>query len=152
VAALTEMHRVLKSGGTVVFIWNLEDRATPWVARLREAYEKHEAGSPQYRLGLWRRPFEEAGMVETLSRMFRLPYQERQFKHVMTNTSNGVWQRVLSKSYIAVLSPAQKEELKKQVDRILEGDDVHWYTREEGGERVLDYPYNTDVVWFQKLE
>jgi hypothetical protein len=35
------MHRVLKSGGTVVFIWNLEDRATPWVARLREAYEKH---------------------------------------------------------------------------------------------------------------
>lgn len=91
-------------------------------------------------------------MVETLSRMFRLPYQERQFKHVMTNTSNGVWQRVLSKSYIAVLSPAQKEELKKQVDRILQGDDVHWYTREEGGEMVLDYPYNTDVVWFQKLD
>ena len=146
------MHRVLKSGGTVVFIWNLEDRATPWVARLRETYEKHEAGSPQYRLGLWRRPFEEAGMVETLSRMFRLPYQERQFKHVMTNTSNGVWQRVLSKSYIAVLSPAQKEELKKQVDRILEGDDVHWYMRDEGGEMVVDYPYNTDVVWFQKLE
>jgi hypothetical protein len=48
------MHRVLKKEGTVVMIWNLEDRRASWVARLREAYEKHEAGSPQYRLGLWR--------------------------------------------------------------------------------------------------
>lgn len=149
VAALTEIHRVLKNDGTVVLIWNLEDRKTSWVARLREAYEKHEAGSPQYRLGLWRRPFEEPEMVQTVSNLFQLPIQERQVSHCVPNTRNGVWQRVLSKSYIQVLGAEQKKELKKEVDRILEGPDIDWGT--QGDNQVLQYPYNTDIVWFKKL-
>lgn len=149
VAALTEMHRVLKKEGTVVLIWNMEDRKTSWVARLRETYEKHEAGSPQYRLGLWRRPFEEPETAETVSKMFQLPIQERQMNHSLSNTKNGVWQRVLSKSYIAVLGAEQKEELKKEVDHVLAGQDIHWDTR--GDDQVLQYPYTTDIVWFKKL-
>jgi ubiquinone/menaquinone biosynthesis C-methylase UbiE len=149
VAALTEMHRVLKKDGTVVLIWNLEDRKTSWVARLREAYEKHEAGSPQYRLGLWRRPFEEPEMAQTVSKMFQLPIQERQVNYSVSNTKNAVWQRVLSKSYIAVLGAEQKDELKKDVDHVLAGPDIHWDN--QGDDQVLQYPYNTDIVWFKKL-
>ncbi|KAG0557771.1 hypothetical protein KC19_11G156200 [Ceratodon purpureus] len=149
VAALTEMHRVLKKDGTVVMIWNLEDRRTSWVARLREAYEKHEAGSPQYRLGLWRRPFEEPEMVKEVSKMFQLPIQERQISHSVSNSRSAVWHRVLSKSYIAILSVEEKEELKKEVDQILAGQDIHWDT--EGDDQVLQYPYNTDIAWFKKL-
>jgi hypothetical protein len=115
------MHRVLKKEGTVVMIWNLEDRRASWVARLREAYEKHEAGSPQYRLGLWRRPFEEPEMVKEVSKMFQLPIQERHISHSVPNTESGVWQRVLSKSYFAVLGAEEKEELKKEVDQIFTG-------------------------------
>lgn len=140
---------MLKKDGTVVLIWNLEDRKTSWVARLREAYEKHEAGSPQYRLGLWRRPFEEPEMAQTVSKMFQLPIQERQVNYSVSNTKNAVWQRVLSKSYIAVLGAEQKDELKKDVDRVLAGPDIHWDN--QGDDQVLQYPYNTDIVWFKKL-
>lgn len=140
---------MLKKDGTVVLIWNLEDRKTSWVARLREAYEKHEAGSPQYRLGLWRRPFEEPEMAQTVSKMFQLPIQERQVNYSVSNTKNAVWQRVLSKSYIAVLGAEQKDELKKDVDRVLAGPDIHWDNK--GDDQVLQYPYNTDIVWFKKL-
>ena len=150
VAALTEMHRVLKKEGTVVMIWNLEDRRASWVARLREAYEKHEAGSPQYRLGLWRRPFEEPEMVKEVSKMFQLPIQERHISHSVPNTESGVWQRVLSKSYIAVLGAEEKEELKKEVDQILSGQDIHWDV--QGDDKVLQYPYSTDIAWFKKLQ
>lgn len=140
---------MLKKEGTVVLIWNLEDRKTAWVDKLRDAYEKHEAGSPQYRLGLWRRPFEEPEMVEVVSKMFQLPFQERHVNHCVSNTRTAVWHRVLSKSYIAVLGTEQKEELKKEVDHILAGEDIHWDT--QGEEQVLQYPYTTDVVWFKKL-
>ncbi|XP_073389150.1 uncharacterized methyltransferase-like C25B8.10 isoform X2 [Physcomitrium patens] len=150
VDALTEMHRVLKPEGTVVMIWNLEDMRTSWVARLRGAYEKHEAGSPQYRLGLWRRPFVEPDMAKVVSKMFHLPFHERQVSHSVSNTKDDVWQRVLSKSYVAVLSAEQKEELKKEVDHILSAEDVHW-DNGEGTEKVVQYPYTTDVVWFKKL-
>jgi len=149
VTALAEIHRVLKKEGTVVLLWNLEDRNTAWVARLREAYEKHEAGTPQYRLGLWRRPFEDPEMEESVSKMFQLPIQERHVIHSVSNTKDAVWQRVLSKSYIAVLAAEQKAELKKEVDHILSGSDIHWDT--QGDDQVLQYPYSSDIAWFKKL-
>lgn len=129
----------------------MEDRRTTWVAKLREAYEKYEAGTPQYRLGLWRRPFEDPEMVEAVSKLFQLPIHKRQFKHDVINTKSDVWQRVLSKSYISVLAPAQKQELKKEIDKILMGEDICWHPRGES-DKVVNYPYTTDVVWFRKYK
>lgn len=45
--AIKEIARVLKPGGKLCLIWNLENKETRWVAELREAYEKFEAGTPQ---------------------------------------------------------------------------------------------------------
>uniref|UniRef100_A0A7I3ZQS6 Uncharacterized protein n=1 Tax=Physcomitrium patens TaxID=3218 RepID=A0A7I3ZQS6_PHYPA len=52
---------------------NRLDQAATWIARLRGAYEKHKAGSPYYRLGLWRRPFVEPEKAKVVSTMFHLP-------------------------------------------------------------------------------
>ena len=58
--AIAEFARVLQPGGTLAFIWNLEDRTTPWVANVRDAYEAYEQGMPQYRLGWWKETFNTA--------------------------------------------------------------------------------------------
>lgn len=48
-SAIREIARVLKPDGILALIWNFEDRSKPWVAQLRDAYEQHEAGTPQVR-------------------------------------------------------------------------------------------------------
>ncbi|KAJ7172457.1 methyltransferase type 11 [Mycena filopes] len=57
--ASEEFGRILKPGGVLALIWNLEDRETAkWVAQVRDRIEQYEQGSPQYRLGMWRKAFE----------------------------------------------------------------------------------------------
>lgn len=46
-SAINEFARVLKPGGKVVLIWNLEDRRTNWVGKLRDTYEIYEESTPQ---------------------------------------------------------------------------------------------------------
>lgn len=149
VSALTEISRVLKKDGIVILIWNMENGRASWVGRLREAHQKHEAGTPQYRLGLWRTPFLDPVSLPSLQEQFELPFEERQFEHSVTSSKEGVWQRVLSKSYIAVLDEEEKQKLKEEVDDILEEKDVPWFSVDEG-DKLVKFPYTTDVVWFKK--
>lgn len=43
-SSMKELARVLKPGGNLILIWNLEDPAQPWVRELRSLYEQYEAG------------------------------------------------------------------------------------------------------------
>ena len=46
--ALAQLAKVLKPGGVLAIVWNLEDReAAHWVAAVREAYEVYEGNSRQ---------------------------------------------------------------------------------------------------------
>jgi len=58
---MREFARVLKPGGTLAFIWNLEDRKTAkWVGQIRDAYEAYEDGVPQYHLRWWEKAYQTA--------------------------------------------------------------------------------------------
>lgn len=60
-AAISEFARILKPGGTLALIWNLEDRnKAAWVAQIRDAYEAYESNTPQYRLMWWKELFNTA--------------------------------------------------------------------------------------------
>ncbi|KAL6060003.1 SAM-dependent methyltransferase [Balamuthia mandrillaris] len=148
--SLKEMHRVLKQGGKVALIWNLEDRsASPWVAKLRDLYESYEVGTPQYRLGLWRKVFEEEESKEEVQKMFALPLSHKQFSQVMRCDKQKIWGRILSKSYIASLDSQQKEELRQKVMQLLE-ENIPEFAKESSATEEVSYPYLTDVFWFQK--
>ncbi|KAK9820666.1 hypothetical protein WJX74_002948 [Apatococcus lobatus] len=133
--SLREFRRVLKPGGLLVLIWNLEDGRTPWVHSLRTLYEQHEQGTPQFRLGLWKHVWEGQEAQEWFQ-----PLQQRSYDWTFGLTKGQAWQRVLSKSYISCLDAPTQAQLQQQCQAVLQ--DVP--TRPDG---TMEYPHTTTLVW-----
>ncbi|EIN07332.1 S-adenosyl-L-methionine-dependent methyltransferase [Punctularia strigosozonata HHB-11173 SS5] len=143
-AASAEFARILKPGGAVFFVWNLEDREKArWVAQLRDTYEQHENGAPQFRLGLWRAAFDTPNYVQS----FEKPI-EQTWSYAITSTEDSVVDRVCSKSYIAILPDDEKNKVKAAASEIVrKGDEKVWIDENAG---VFEYPYQTLVVLARK--
>ncbi|KAG5342789.1 hypothetical protein C0989_008739 [Termitomyces sp. Mn162] len=133
--ASAEFARILKPGGSLVLIWNLEDRGRArWVAQLRDRIEIHEQGTPQFRLNLWHQTFETVSYRE----FFESPV-EKIWPYKLPTNVDIVVDRASSKSYIAVLPPIDMAEVQADVRRIVdEGEDKVWIDKEKG---VFEYPY-----------
>ncbi|KAE8254331.1 hypothetical protein A4X13_0g3456 [Tilletia indica] len=142
--ALSNFARVLKPNGCLALIWNLEDRdAAPWVARLRDAYEQHERGTPQYRHGLWKKMYDTKAYKE----FFDAAPQE-DFTRILPTTKEAAWQRVHSKSYISLLGEADLKALREQYDSIMDDADQNgrrWIDQDKG---IFEYPYITNLNKF----
>jgi len=138
-AAMAEFARVLKPDGVAVLIWNLEDRdGAPWVAELRDLYEAHEQGTPQFRKGLWRKVFD----TPSYQKYFQTA-EESVWSYHLPGSLDIVTNRVFSKSYIAVQSDEEKEKVKAHVNAIIDkGEGKVWIDEKEG---VFQYPYKTFV-------
>ena len=110
-----------------------------WVAQLRNRIEKHEQGTPQFRLGLWRATFSTPSYNKFFS-----PPEEKRWTYALHGSRDIVTNRALSKSYIAVLPPDEKAQVVQDIEKILEkGDDLKWIDKEKG---IFEYPYGTLVV------
>ncbi|TBU65751.1 S-adenosyl-L-methionine-dependent methyltransferase [Dichomitus squalens] len=142
--AAVEFARVLKQGGVVALIWNLEDRdRSAWVAQLRDRYESHESGTPQFRLGLWRATFSTPGYQANFE-----PPEEEVFEFVLEGTRDIVVNRACSKSYIAILPPDEKQKVIDDIDSVLKQKDILKWIDEDKG--IFEYPYTTTVVLWRK--
>ncbi|HWA43841.1 MAG TPA: class I SAM-dependent methyltransferase [Hypericibacter adhaerens] len=108
--AAAEIHRVLAPGGHLALIWNLRDERVPWVAALTQLFDHHAGGTRRYATGAWRQVLEDP--------RFRLVRQSRhEFHHRMPRS--GVYDRVLSTSFIAAMAPAEQAAVRAQVDRLM---------------------------------
>ncbi|THH33939.1 hypothetical protein EUX98_g263 [Antrodiella citrinella] len=142
--ASAEFARILKPNGIVVLVWNLEDReGAQWVAQLRDTYEKFENGTPQFRLDLWRATFTTPSYTANFE-----PPKEEKWKWTLQATRDLVVDRVSSKSYVAILPDATKEQVQKDVKTIVDrGDGLVWVEKEKG---VFEWPYYTLAVTWNK--
>ncbi|KAF8550295.1 S-adenosyl-L-methionine-dependent methyltransferase [Imleria badia] len=142
--ACAEFARILKPSGAVTFIWNLEDRdAAGWVAQIRDRIESHEVGTPQFRLGLWRQAFS----TEAYKHNFKPP-EEREWVYPLDASEEICINRALSKSYISILPPDEKQSVIEDIKAIVaKGDGKVWIDESKG---VFDYPYKTLVVLARK--
>jgi len=134
-SALKEIHRVLKKGGKFMCIWNLIDGSVDWVKQYRDLFEQHELGSPQYRLGLWRKCFEEDN-----NKLFQKA-NENFFKNVLKNrTMEIIWKETLSKSYISAMTHENQEKFRLEVIDLLQNK-----LKIFGDSGTVDAPYNTQL-------
>ncbi|KAN0123741.1 S-adenosyl-L-methionine-dependent methyltransferase [Russula decolorans] len=142
-AAAAEFARILKPGGIVALIWNLEDREAAWVAQVRDLIEQFEQGTPQFRLDLWRALFG----TQSFQNFFH-PHKERSWCYPLVSSLDIVIDRAMSKSYVAVQSEDVKAKIKAGITEIVDrGDGKQWIDGDKG---LFEYPYSTLVVVFQR--
>lgn len=127
IEALRDIRRVLKPGAPLVLLWNMESRRLPWVAELRDVYEEYDLDIPQYRHGHWKQVFASAEG----QRLFPGALSTTFFDQEMLVTKAQAWERVLSKSYIASLSPAEQAVAKAKVQEVLDKHDTAFHIGEE---------------------
>lgn len=116
-----------------------------WVAQLRDRIELHEAGTPQFRLDLWRAVFTTPGYLKNFG-----PPEENVFEYKLLGTEKIAMDRACSKSYIAVLPEDEKTRVVDDVKTIIRrGDGLVWTDKEKG---EFEYPYKTWIVVARKKE
>ncbi len=112
--ALAAMHRVLKPGGILGLIWNTKDASVPWVQSAFEIIEPYETDVPRFHTGTWREVFPAAGFG---------PLREERFAHEHRGAPETVIvDRLLSVSFIAALSDAEREKVAAKLRTLIATD------------------------------
>jgi ubiquinone/menaquinone biosynthesis C-methylase UbiE len=124
VAALAEIHRVLRPDGGLALIWNERRAEDPLNAALDALLEPHRGDVPRHRSRSWREAFDR-------TRLFG-PLESRQFEHSQELDPDGLVDRVRSISFVATLPEGERAQLLERARALAE----------EGSARVL---YVTDV-------
>lgn len=110
-AVLDEIHRVLKPGGWLGLVWNVQDEHIDWVAKLKVIMSPYEAGVPRFRHGAWRRVFPHAGFA---------PLEALEFPHFHRGPPEQVIvERVLSVSFIAALAPEEQRRVAHELRALI---------------------------------
>ncbi|SCZ92282.1 BZ3501_MvSof-1269-A2-R1_Chr2-1g04328 [Microbotryum saponariae] len=137
--AMKEIARVLKPGGLCAMIWNLENREQPWVAKVREIYEHHEAGEQ----GSGRSIFQTDEYKSSFSE-----HSLKNYSQTLTTNEDLVVNRALSKSYITALPKEKQDELAGRIRDLVKGaKDKVWI---DEGKGTFEYPYTIDLFTFTR--
>ena len=102
-AALTEIARVLRPGGTLALLWNRRVEENPVNRAIEDLLAPYRAGVPTHRAGEWRAAFER-------TRLFG-PLDECVFRHTQELDADGLEARVGSVSFIAALDRPEREQV-----------------------------------------
>ncbi|OCK78826.1 S-adenosyl-L-methionine-dependent methyltransferase [Lepidopterella palustris CBS 459.81] len=136
--SLTEIHRVLKPGGSFCMIWNVEDYnqsrsavpSTAWEAKLRDLIWAFDDHQPRFRHGKWKHVFDDQikstplTMTALANPLFSLPLGEQEIKWTVWLSKDDVWKRYCTLSQIAIQKGEELASTKHAFDDAINGDDV----------------------------
>jgi SAM-dependent methyltransferase len=108
--ALEEIHRVLVEGGRLGVLWNERDESVAWVADLGEAmrWPIHQP----YKVGQDFTPILSSGPFVNIER--------KKFSHRQVLDHEGLRQRVLTTSYIAVMDEEEQRTVMREVQKVMD--------------------------------
>ena len=135
-AAAIEIHRVLRPGGGLALVWNVNHYDEGWLAGLGPIYARLRAdtpGTPSWRTYAWREPLLATGLFG--------PLQEASLANDVVFTPERVLERVASVSFVGSLPDAEREAVLAEVRELLA---THPETR---GRAELLWSHHTQVFW-----
>jgi SAM-dependent methyltransferase len=104
--ALAEIHRVLRRGGALAFIWNRRDLTQPLQRAIEEIVSPHRGETPTHRSDRWRDAFQHTQLFT--------PLEERHIPYKQELDTEGLVDRIASISFIAALPTAHRAEVLQQ--------------------------------------
>jgi SAM-dependent methyltransferase len=132
-AAFAELHRVLRPGGRLGIVYNVRDETVPLMREITRIIQRYRGDTPSHESGGWR---------ETLDGTDRFTSpQKASFPHLHRMDPDGVVDRILSISFIAMLPPAEREAVTTEIRALLQSDPT------TAGRDEIALPYGTDVYW-----
>jgi SAM-dependent methyltransferase len=133
--ATREILRVLKAGGALALIWNVRDDRVPWVAAFSGIMDSYAGDTPRQSTGKWRIIFDDARFRHLASRSY--PFSQ-------SVPANGIVDRALSTSFIAVLPEDEQNIVRTKVQSIIERFPLL------SGRDAIEFPYVTELHLFGK--
>jgi SAM-dependent methyltransferase len=125
-AALDEIARVLRPDGELATVWNVTDKRVPWVGRYSEVVERYAGDTPRHATMDWRRAIERDGRFAFID--------ERAVANPTPTDAQGVVDRALSTSFVAVQDESTQQRIADEIRRIVA----------DLGPR-FDFPYRSEV-------
>lgn len=119
-AAVVEIARVLRPGGTLGLVWNVRDEREEWVAQLSDAM-------------VGRTGIEHAAVIDD-GGLFG-PVEEATFDHVQEVGRVALRELVLSRSHCAVLTDDERTPVLERIDELFD---------EHARDGVVRLPYRTE--------
>ncbi|WP_029084307.1 class I SAM-dependent methyltransferase [Bradyrhizobium sp. th.b2] len=132
--SVAEIARLLRPGGTLALVWNNRDDRAPWVDALSVMIEGYAGDTPRQRSGRWRWILNDPRFVLE---------KEIVQDHPHRMPRQGVYERVVSTSYVANLPDAEKAVLREKTDGILREDGL-------GDADEVVFPYVTHLYLLKR--
>jgi SAM-dependent methyltransferase len=111
--ALPEIHRVLREGGSLALVWNMRDFDDPLQRGVEDLLEPIRHGVPGQAVGAWREPLARSELFG--------PAVVGRFDYEQQFTRDDLCDRVASTSFVAAMSPVDREELLVRVRALAAG-------------------------------
>jgi SAM-dependent methyltransferase len=125
--ALPEIHRVLRTGGSLALVWNMRDLDDPVQRGVEDLLAAHRGRITAQREGRWRAPLSASPLFgDSETETFRY---EQQF------TADDLVARVSSTSFVAAMDEAERRPLLDDVRALVAGRD-----------EPFPFPYVTEVL------
>jgi SAM-dependent methyltransferase len=101
--AVPEIHRVLRTRGSLAIVWNRRDELAGWAGEFWKITEAYRGDTPGYRTSGWREALESSPLFGDI--------EETWFDHVQITDAEGLVARVASVSFIETLPDDERQKV-----------------------------------------